>query len=199
MAAAVAHVVIDVAGDYLLVRDTYDGIAHHSRALLLAVVGIAILVAVVRSIFEILDRRCPSKTSVLAAVRDSLGHPLSFALAAALFATVALVGMESFDSFLSGRAIDDVGDLFGGSVLLGAGTAAIAGGLCGWLVRRFVQVIAQYETPIAAFIVAAFELALETESLPRAQRRFGMSRTMARALLLSRQGRKRGPPAPVFG
>jgi hypothetical protein len=199
LAAAAAHVVIDVAGDYLLVRDAYDGIAHHSRALLLAVVGIAVLVAVVRAIFEMLDRRCSSTTSVLAAVRDALGDPLRFAVAAAVVATVALAGMESFDTFLSGRAIDEVGDLFGGSVLLGAGTAATAGALCGWLVHRFVQVVARYEAPIAAFIVAAFELAIASESLPRAQRRFSTSRTMARALLLSQQGRKRGPPAPVFG
>ncbi len=199
LAAAAAHVVVDVAGDYLLVRDAYDGIAHHSRALLLAAVGIAILAAGVRVIFEMLDRRCSSTTSVLAAVRDALGNPVRFALASAVVATVALAAMESFDSSLSGHVIDDVGDLFGGSVLLGAGTAAIAGAVLGWLVHRFVRLIAHYEAPIAAFIVAAFELQLTTGSSPRAQRRTGGSRTIARALLLSRQGRKRGPPRPVFG
>ena len=76
---------------------------------------------------------------------------------------------------------------------------AIAGALFGWLVHRFVRLIAHYEAPISAFIVAVFELQLTTGSLPRAQRRTGGSRTIARALLLSRQGRKRGPPRPVFG
>ena len=133
MTAAFAHVVIDVAGDYILVRDAYDGMAHHSRALLLAVVGLAVLAGAVRSIFELLDRRCASTTSVLAAVRDALGNPVHFALASAAFAIVALVGMESFDCWLSGRPVDDVGDLFGGSVTLGAGTAAIAGRVSdGW-------------------------------------------------------------------
>jgi hypothetical protein len=199
MAAAFAHVVIDVAGDYILVRDAYDGMAHHSRALLLAVVGLAVLAGAVRAIFELLDRRCASTTSVLAAVRDALGNPVHFALASAAVAIVALVGMESFDCWLSGQPVDDVGDLFGGSVILGAGTAAIAGSSFGWLVHRIVRLIARYETPIAAFILAAFDLRLTTESLPHAQRRLGAWRTMARALLLSQQGRKRGPPRPVFG
>jgi hypothetical protein len=198
LAAAAAHVIVDVAGDYLLVRDAYDGIAHHSRALLLAVVGVAILIAAVRAIFDMLDRRCSSTTSLLAAVRDALGDPVRFALASAVVATVALVGMESFDCSLSGR-IDDVGDLFGGSVALGAGTAIIAGVLTGWLIHRFVRLIARYEVSIAAFIVAAFNLGLTTASLPLSRRRLGASRTIGRALLLSRQGRKRGPPRPVFG
>ncbi|MGA8534320.1 MAG: hypothetical protein WB615_09465 [Candidatus Tumulicola sp.] len=198
LAAAVAHVVIDVAGDYLLARDAYDGIAHHSRALLLAIVGVTLLAGAVKAIFDILDRRCSSTTSTLAAVRDALGNPLRFALASAAVAIVALVAMESFDCLLSGR-IEDVGDLFGGSVALGAGTAAFAGALCGALVHRVVRFVARYEAPIAAFIVAVFNLKAISESLPRAQRRFGASRTVNRALLLSRQERKRGPPCPVSG
>jgi hypothetical protein len=198
LAAAVAHVAIDVAGDYLLVRDAYDGIAHHSRALLLIAVGVVILIAAVRVIFDALDRRCSSTTSMLAAVRDALGSPVRFTLASAAVATIALVGMESFDCSLTGR-IGDVGDLFGGSVLLGAGSAVIAGALCGWLMHRFVRLVAQYEAPIAALIVAAFNLGLTAAALPLSLRPFGASRTVGRALLLSRQGRKRGPPRPVFG
>jgi hypothetical protein len=198
LAAAAAHVVIDVAGDYLLARDAYDGIAHHSRALLLALVGVAILFAAVRAIFDILDRRCSSTASTLVAVRDALGDPLRFALASAAVAIVALVGMESFDCSLSGR-VDDIGDLFGGSIALGVGTAFIAGTLLGWLVHRFVRLLAHYEMPIAAFIVSAFTLDPVAALPALSQRRVVAATTLALALLRSLQGRKRGPPRPVFG
>ncbi|MBV8372712.1 MAG: hypothetical protein JOY69_05585 [Candidatus Eremiobacteraeota bacterium] len=198
MAATVAHIAIDVAGDYLLVRDAYDGVAHHSRTLLLAIVGIGVLAAAVRAIFEALDRRCPSKTSLLAAIRSALGNPVSFAVASAAVATVVLIGMEAFDSSLTGQ-LADLEDLFGGSVALGAGTAVVVGALFGWLVHRIVGAIARFEAPIVAFIVAAFNLRIVSAPRAVAYRRFGEPIAVGRALRLSRQGRKRGPPAPVFG
>jgi uncharacterized membrane protein len=198
LAAAAAHVIIDVAGDYVLVRDAYDGLAHHSRALLLAIVGVAVLIGAVRAVFEVLDRRCSSTTRLLAAVRDALGDPVRFALASAAVATIALVGMESFDCSLTGR-IDDVGDLFGGSVALGASTAIAAGALFGWLLHRFVRLIAHYETPIVAFIAAAFNLGTFAMPLPLRHARFDALRAPDCAVLLTRQGRKRGPPLSVFG
>jgi hypothetical protein len=198
IAAACAHVAIDVAGDYVLPRDAYDGIAHHSRAMLLALVGLAVLVVAVRAICDILDRRCGSTRSTLAAVRNAVGNPIGFTLAAAAVAVVTLVGMESFDCSLTGR-VDDVGDLFGGSVALGASSAVAFGALFGWLTHRCVRLIAKYEAPIAAFIVAVFRLVRGTSAMRPASRRTRTPRTLAYALVLSRQGRKRGPPRPVFG
>ncbi|MEO6835400.1 MAG: hypothetical protein ABI231_05765 [Candidatus Tumulicola sp.] len=199
LAAAVAHVAIDVAGDYVLARDAYDGIAHHSRALLLAAVGVAILIAAIRTIFDILDRRCDSKPSVLAAVRDALGDPARFAAATAGVAIVALVAMESFDCLLTGR-IDGVTDLFGGSVLLGTGAAGLSGTLFGLLAHRVARAIADRELPISAFIVAAFSrLSLRPAPLPLAQNRARATRSVGRALLLSRRACKRGPPVPISG
>ena len=198
LAAACAHVAIDVAGDYLLARDAYDGIAHHSRAMLLALVGLAVLVVAVRAICDMLDRRCGSTRSTLAAVRDAVGNPIGFTLSAAGVAVVALIGMESFDCSLTGR-VDDVGDLFGGSVALGVSSAVAFGAFFGWLTQRCVRLIAKYEAPIAAFIAAVFKLVLGASPVRPAQRRTWIPRTLAYALVLSRQGRKRGPPRPVFG
>jgi len=198
LAAAAAHVVVDVAGDYLLARDSYDGIAHHSRALLLALVGLALLVAAVRSICDLLDRRCGSTTSTFAAVRSALGNPVTFAIASAICAVVALAAMEWFDCSFGGR-IDDIGDLFGGSIALGGGTAVLFGAVAGWLTHRCVRLIAKYEAPIAAFIFAVLNVVFPVALLGPSRQRVVVSRTAAYALVLTRQGRKRGPPRPVFG
>lgn len=198
LAATVAHVVIDVAGDYVLARDAYDGVAHHSRVLLLAVIGLAVLLAAARAICDMLDRRCGSTKSTLAAVRDALGNPAAFALSSACVAVITLIGMESFDSSLTGR-LDDIGDLFGGSVALGAGTALIAGAVVGWLTHRFVRILAAYEAPIAAFIVAVLNFSSRGTGIRPIRHNLCVSPAVAYALILSRQGSKRGPPRPVFG
>ena len=198
LAATVAHVLIDVAGDYLLARDAYDGIAHHSRTVLLAAVGIAVLVAAIRTIFDALDRRYGSRISLLALVRSTLGRPWPFVGACVAFATVLLMAMEAFDCSLIGH-VEDLNDLFGGSLLLGLATVAATGLLCGWGVRRVVGWIARYEAPIAALILAVLNLGLPTAPAETARRRSGEPRRADRALLLSRRRHKRGPPLPIPG
>jgi hypothetical protein len=181
LGAVIAHVVVDVAGDYLLARDAYDGIAHDSRTLLLGLLAIGTLIAASRTVFSMLDRHRGTSGSFLTAVRDALGHPARFAAAAAAIAILGMVAMESLDCIVGGR-IADVADLFGGSLLLGAVAAAVSGALCGWGAHRLVRSLAARELPIAAFIIAAF----------RAVDR-------AIAVVSFTRDRKRGPPAPIPG
>ena len=89
--------------------------------------------------------------------------------------------------------------LISSAAALGASSAVAFGALFGWLTHRCVRLIAKYEAPIAAFIVAVFKLDLGGLAARPASRRTWMPRTLAYALVLSRQGRKRGPPRPVFG
>lgn len=198
LAAAVAHVVIDVAGDYLLTRDAYDGLAHNSRTVLLAAVGIAVLMAAIRTIFDALDRRCGSRISLLALVRSELGRPWRFVGASVAVATVLLMAMEAFDCSLVGH-VDGLDDLFGGSLLLGLTTVAITGLLCGWGVHRIARRIARYEAPIAAFILAVLNLGSPAPAAGSTRQRMGEPRRVSRALLLSRRRHKRGPPLPIPG
>ncbi|MGB8520744.1 MAG: hypothetical protein WCD38_11345 [Candidatus Tumulicola sp.] len=198
LAAAAAHVLTDVAGDYLLSHDAYDGVAHHSRPVLLALAGLVLLVAALRIICDLLDRRCSSKTSMLAAVRAALGHPAVFAVASGAAAIAALAGMEFFDCSLAGR-IAGIDDLFGGSVALGGGTALFLGAACGWIIHRCVRLVAKYEAPIAALIGSVLKLATGIPVAVTSQCRAATVPCIAYALILTRQGRKRGPPRPVFG
>lgn len=198
LAAAAAHVLTDVAGDYLLPHDAYDGVAHHSRPVLLALAGLVLLVAALRIICDVLDRRCSSKNSMLAAVRAALGGTASFAVASAAAAPAALAAMEYFDCSLAGRTAG-IGDLFGGSIVLGAVTALALGAAFGWMIHRCVRLVAQYEAPIAAFIGSVLKLAVGTPAAVTSQRRVATVPCAAYALVLTRQSRKRGPPRPVLG
>lgn len=198
LAAAAAHVVTDIAGDYLLARDAYDGVAHHSRPVLLAAAGLVLLVAAIRIICDLIDRRCNSRTSMLAAVRGALGHPAVFVLASGITAVVALAGMEYFDCSLAGKVVG-FDDLFGGSVALGAGTALAFGAALGGLTRRCVRLCAKYEAPIAAFIVSILKLGMRTPARPMSRHGIELPRAVVYALILTRQGGKRAPPCSVFG
>lgn len=197
LAATAAHVVTDVAGDYLLVHDTYDGLAHHSRGLLVGAVAVVLLVAAFRYCCEALDRRCPSRTRALSAVRDALGHPAAFAAASGIVALVALAGMEYFDCSLADSATGPAA-LLGGSIALGATSALLTGAVFGWLTHRAVRVAAKYETPIAGFILAVFEPAIRVCAVRSTRRSIETVPVTVCALILTRQGHKRGPPRPVF-
>lgn len=201
LGAVAAHVVVDVAGDFLLARDAYDGIAHDSRALLLGLLAIGTMIAAIRTVFSMLDRHRGTSGSLLATVRDALGDPARFATAAAAIAILGMVAMESLDCVVDGR-IADLTDLFGGSLLLGAAAAALSGALCGWGVHRLVRSLAACERPIAAFIIAAFrpiDRALAVAIVPFTRDRARAPRGGGRALSFARRGRKRGPPAPIPG
>lgn len=198
LAASIAHVVIDVAGDYLLARDSYDGIVHHSRALLPALAALVLVVVAIRIVCDAIDRRCSSTTSMLAAVREALGHPAAFVFASAALAVAVLAAMEYFDCLLASDAFG-LDDLFGGSIFLGAGTALALGAVSGWITYRCVRLAAQYEAPIAAFIVSILKLALQTPVAPPLQRGIAPAGVAHYALVLARQGRRRGPPFSVFG
>ena len=193
LAAAIAHVVVNVAGDYLLVRDSYDGIEHHSRALLLAGIGLLAILATIRTVFDALDRRGGTAASLLGLLRSALARPLAFAAGSTCLAIVFLAAMEAFDCALVSQ-VDDVNDLFGGSLLLGLTTVVVTGMLCGWLVRRVLNWIAAYEIPIAAFILSAFSSNAGRLAEIGAPSHARAVPTVNHGLLLSRRRHKRGPP-----
>lgn len=198
LAATSAHVLTDVAGDYLLAHDTYDGVAHHSRTfLVVAAVLVLLLVAAVRLAATLMSRFCPSRASTVRAMRGALGRPATFALVSAAAAIFALAGMEYFDCSAAAKAVDVPG-LFGGSIALGAGTALLAGAAFGWLVHRVARLAAKYEAPIADFIAAVFKTAINGRMPQPLRRGAETAASHAYALLLIRHGRKRGPPASVL-
>jgi len=148
-AAACAHYAIDIVGDFALPHDTYDDVAHGSREFLSV---LAIAIAAVLALRGL--RYC---CEIGARQRLRVGDPaltgragIAFVALTALFACALVPAMELFDAHLAGRALDDLGDAFGGSVRLGLGItlicavaiAAVTYALAWWLVSQRLAIAA---------------------------------------------------------
>ena len=198
LAAACAHQLVDIAGDYLLARDAYDGIAHHSRGMLLSAVGGCALLFLTRVLFDALHRHSTSRTSLLTQLRAALGSPVRFAGETAIATIVLLAGMEYFDCALLGARIDALGDLFGGSIPLGLTAAIACGALAGTIAHRLSRLLSECEPLISGLVLALFSSHRDgTPDAPAIVRT--QSAPIPRRVLLVTRGRKRGPPllAPV--
>jgi hypothetical protein len=120
IAALIGHVLIDVLGDFVLDHDAYDDIDHSSRGIValitlaLAALGIGLgLRATIRD-------ACGSEYALCASLRRAIPRSgLTFSLRAIALATLALCAMEAVDAALAGHPVDDLGDLFGGSIVFG--------------------------------------------------------------------------------
>jgi hypothetical protein len=197
-AAAVAHVCVDIAGDYLLAHDDYDDVVHHSRTLVVALVLLIAVIASLRVFREMLRSRTRNPKTLLYRLRESLGHPVAFAAQTSVLTIAAMVAMESLDCAFSG-GVRAWTALFGGSVVLGGGTAALAGAIFGSLAHRLVHWLADREPRIAALLVAALRPQIAGEVSVAAGAALRATQPQRRGLLLSFRGRKRGPPLTLPG
>jgi hypothetical protein len=195
--ALIAHVVIDIVGDYVLARDAYDGVSHESRLILIVGVVSLMLAVAVRLVLDLLDRRCGSRASLLRLVRDSLGQPLPFIVQSIAVGVVAVGAMELFDCLIAHAIPHGLNELFGGSYLLGLSAVSATTALSGWLVHRVATRLSEREPEITALIrwlVALIPAAVDDVRVATGVRTL---RSIARALLLSTRGSKRGPPLPT--
>jgi hypothetical protein len=155
LAALCAHVSIDIAGDYVLAHDAYDDPAHGSRwlaSMALAASALGALAALARAVHaETCGRRGALRAVLRAAVPSSVA---TFALTVTVIALPLLAGMAWLDDFVAGIGVDDVADLYGGSIVLGAGitigfTLAIAAAL-----HRVVGFLSRYHRTIVRAVEA---------------------------------------------
>lgn len=163
-AALCAHLAIDVAGDYLLAHDSYDDVAHGSRGLA-ALAFLAILLAACAGIVSLALRRARGSEhelrAELRALRPRSG--LRFALAVVALTFPLLAGMEALDTLLAGGDVDDLGDLFGGSLALGGGLTAGCGVACAWLASCAIEGLA---AGLCRAVVAVAAFLRRTSSRP---------------------------------
>jgi hypothetical protein len=120
-AALTGHVVIDILGDFMLAHDSYDDMDHSSRTIVaLVTLGLTILGIGLGFHAAIREAR-GSENAFCTALRGALPRSqTAFLIAAVVLATFVLCVMEGCDAWLVAHAVDDVGDLFGGSVPFGA-------------------------------------------------------------------------------
>lgn len=193
LAAIAAHVVIDVVGDFALTRDAYDGVAHESRGLLLGLAAVVLGAIALRVLWDALVRRSGSLLAVSRRLRS--GSFWQTAALVSLVAFVMLVGMEMLDSRLAGLPIDGLGDLLGGSILLGTAAAIACGTLAALACRMLLAAIAAWEPRLCAWLISLWSRG--TGGAAGAIRPRRRERPVLRALpiMADRRG-TRAPPLP---
>jgi len=173
-AAVLAHVAIDVAGDYVLPTDAYDALGHGSRwsvSLLALCAAAGGLWALVRAaVAETRGAHGALREVVRAALPAS---PARFVAVVALASVPILVGMAGLDAAVAGRHVDELADLVGGSFAL----AGVMTGLCATLTAlgtlAFLRVVCRHRRAllrvVEAFLRLAFAFTSDTAA-PHAHR-----------------------------
>ena len=195
--AALAHLAIDMLGDFALPRDSYDHLRHGSRELM---TGLALLLAVVLAVRGL--RVC---CNIAAQHRGRLLRPVLgiqetiAMLVAAVTTSLAIVpAMEYLDGRLDGIPVRGLGEAFGGSVLLGVATTIAAAGLFALIVYAVARWLISHHDSVATIIEF---LLRPVTGAPRAAvyDRFGRHATVKRSRALNAlRLAKRGPPATTF-
>lgn len=195
--AALAHLAIDVLGDYALTRDSYDHLRHGSRELM---TGLAFLIAVVlavRGLRVCCDIAAQHRTRLL---RPVVGIQETVAmLVAAVTTSLAIVpAMEYLDGRLDGIPVRGLGEAFGGSMLLGVATTFAAAGLFALIVYAVARWLISHHDSIATIVEFLLRPVTSTPRVP-AYDRFGRHVTLKRSRTLNAlRLAKRGPPATTF-
>jgi len=142
--------------------------------------------------------------SVYLALRSRLGHrcaqrafriesPVRFAALVVALAIPGVLCMETIDAALAGRCVDDAGDLFGGSIVLGLTTTiavacAVAGAACA-LLRLFGTTQALLVRAVAGLVQARGRFAAGAFRWQRRRRD-----CLVTPLVYLRHAAVRGPP-----
>ena len=199
LAALCAHVAIDVAGDYVLAHDTYDAPAHGSRWL--ASIGLAALACA--GLWALVRATLAETRGSRGALRAALGSalpigPLAFVLGVTAAALPLLLGMAWLDASFAGIGVDDVGDLLGGSIPLGAGLTIAFAVAAALGTRKLIAFLSRFHRSIVRVVEAFVRLA---RLVVRASRILVASNTQDRprvpAALVRCTRANRAPPGPV--
>lgn len=193
ISAIAAHIAIDLAGDVVLAHDTYDGIAHHSRAIFAAIVVAIAALAALRYLWEALDRSSTSMTDLLRRLRAARGASAwRFVALVVAVAFVALLAMEYADAITDRIAINGFKDLLGGSMWLGLTSVTFVAVTIAWCVRFALHALADWEPVLAALVERL--LGRSDDRAPSHARHEPLTITLDGACRLARRSGKRAPP-----
>jgi hypothetical protein len=194
-AAVASHVAIDVGANFYVAHDPYDDLAHGSRFLMVGgalILALAIALSLLSAAVEDAGQDGEVfKDLVAAAARQPVAIFIGSVIVTSL---LALVAMESFDSYLNAGGIPALDDAFGGSVIAGSAITASIASAFGFAARRMLRWIALSQRSIVRAIAALLAVDL---------RRGGRASTRARLRdegagrsesPLARRGAKRAPP-----
>jgi hypothetical protein len=191
-AGACAHVAIDIVGDYALPHDTYDFIPHTSRDFVTALALAVATIIAVRGLRFCCDLSAANRGRLN--VRPLSGSQAAFFIAATIAGAAFIVpGMELLDGKLDHVVIDDLGDAFGGSVLLGLGTTVACAAVIATIAFAAVRWLVSHQDSIA---VVLHSLIRRSDAAPAVPVRLGryVPRPQKRRSAPALRRCKRGPP-----
>jgi hypothetical protein len=194
LAAVCAHVGIDVLGDYLVRDDAYDHVAHGSR-LIVGLIAFAIGTGVLARMFSVLCAHAGSqhmRNRMLAATRASALHIGGAVLGATLFFVPA---MELFDALRAGSDLDDIGDLFGGSLALGLSVSVACAIVAAVLLVATMRWVCKHQDRIVSAI-SSLRARESAKVIVYRYERF-TDTVIFTGISVARRRPERGPPACV--
>lgn len=195
-AAVLAHVAIDVIGDYALTADSYDNLRHGSRELASSVAFVLAVTLAVRGLRICCEIAAANRARILLPahrLRDQIG----FVLAAVAGAVVLVPAMEWLDGRVDGAPVLSLSAAFGGSLWLGLGTTVLCAAVVALAAYGIARWLISHRDSIATIIETLLRRATGSDSpsgYERARRVLAPRRRTPLALRLS----KRGPPAAIF-
>lgn len=194
--AVIAHVAIDVIGDFALAHDSYDYLQHDSRAL---VGGVALAIAVLlaaRGLSACCAIAARNRSRLPSAPLDAR-EPLAFVLAAVYGSVLFVPAMEWLDGRLDSAPVRHLDEAFGGSLLLGVMTTVICASAVAVLIYALVRWLIGYRDVIATILETLLSWsggAVRCFACDLDRYRLTFRRPAPNALRLS----KRGPPVAVL-
>jgi len=190
LSAALAHLAIDIAGDYLLPHDAYDDVAHDARTVVAAAAAAFLLAGAARSLYTSV-RAMLGRRGAVAAIR--IGSPIVFVGAVIGMSVPLLLAMETIDALAARRDVDDLGDLFGGSIALGLGTTLAVAALVAVTAYAVLRFFLRTRAAVARAIGGLFQTRERASQHPftglARQGRLVVARPAP-----TRHAAKRGPP-----
>lgn len=195
--AAMAHLAIDVLGDYALSRDSYDHLSHGSRELMTAVALLLAGVLAARGLRVCCDIATRNRNRLARPVLR-LGDMVAMLGAGAITSAAMVPGMEYLDGRLDGVPVRGLSDAFGGSIPLGLATTIVSALFAASVLFVIARWLISHRDSIATIIetlLRPFDAATRPNGYDRIGRSFTLRQRRApNALRLS----KRGPPATTF-
>jgi hypothetical protein len=193
--ALLAHLAIDLAGDFLLSHDAYDDVAHHSRESVFIVACVLAAIASWRTLCAVRAELRGSRGSLRAILHDSVPASCGrFVAAVAALSVPALLAMAGLDAALDGTPIDDVADLLGGSAALGL-TCTLGSALAiATLAWTAIRALARLDRVVLRLVAALAERARHPQAATATVRRVRPA-TRSYAGIFARSFGLRAPPA----
>lgn len=195
-AAALAHFAIDVVGDFALKHDAYDGVAHGSREYAAAfAIGFAVLAAGrgLRACCDLAQRA----RGRLAPPEFTIPGRVGYALLAISIACMGVPAMEWLDNILDAAPLAQLGDAFGGSLVLGLATTLLCAAFVTAIFYAFARWLLEHRDVIVAMVATLLQRCNHVAAALRIDVDLhGLYHQASSAVALCLA--KRGPPVAIF-